>query len=59
MIGKILTHTGKISHKIVRQLTEGAFEKFSKQRQFETNRVINDFVEIVKELLKPPPPEKK
>jgi hypothetical protein len=46
----ILTHAGKISHEIAQQLAEGEYEKFSRYRLSEQDRIGNAFDKLVKQL---------
>ena len=52
---EILSHAGKISHEMAKQLAEGEYEKFSHKRLAEQDRTGNDFDKLVKRL----PPGKK
>ncbi len=47
---EILTHAGKISHEMAKQLAEGEYEKFSRKRTAELDRIGNDFDKLVKQL---------
>lgn len=53
---EILTHAGKISHDMARELAEGEYETFSQQRQADADQIGSDFDRFVKQL---PPAEKK
>ncbi len=46
----ILTHAGKISHEMARQLAEGEYEKFYHQQIEEHDQIENDFDKLVKQL---------
>ena len=47
---EILTHAGKISHEMARQLAEGEYEKYSRRRQTEEDRIGNDFDSLIGQL---------
>ncbi len=47
---EILTHAGKISHEIAKQLAEGEYEKFNCKRLAKQDRTGNDFDKLVKQL---------
>lgn len=53
---EILTHAGKISHEIARQLAENEYGKFNQKRLAESDHIGNDFDRLIKQL---PPVEKK
>lgn len=46
----ILTHAGKISHEMARQLAEGEYEKFNRKLIAERDLIGNDFDKLVKQL---------
>jgi len=47
---EILTHAGKISHEMARQMAEGEYEKYSRRRQTEEDRIGNDFDSLIGQL---------
>ena len=47
---EILTHAGRISHEMAKQLAEGEYEKFSHRRLTEQDRTGNDFDKLIKRL---------
>jgi len=56
---EILTHAGKISHEMARQLAEDEYEKYSRKRLTAMDRIGNDFDKLVKQLPSPKPGSKK
>jgi hypothetical protein len=46
----ILTHAGKISHEIAKQLAEGVYEKFHTNHLTESSQQISDFDKAVKQI---------
>ena len=46
----ILEHAGKISHEMAKELAEAEYEKFSKKRIQEKDRLGDDFEKIIKKL---------
>lgn len=46
----ILTHAGKISHEMAKQLAEGEYDKFHTNRLTESNKQISDFDKAVKQI---------
>jgi len=56
---EILTHAGKISHEMARQLAEDEYEKYSRKRLTALDRIGNDFDKLVKQLPSPKPGSKK
>lgn len=53
----ILTHAGKISHQMAKELAEGEYEKFHRERISLTDAAGGDFDKAIKQL--PPKPKKK
>jgi hypothetical protein len=53
----ILTHTGKISHQIAKELAEAEYDKFSRQRIQQTD-ADGEFEKAIRRLPKPPKPKK-
>ncbi len=53
----ILTHAGKISHEMARELAETEYDKFNRQRIQQSDMVGGDFDNAIKNL--PPPPKRK
>jgi len=47
---EILTHAGTISHEMAKQLAEDEYEKFSRMRIAELDRISNDFDNLVEHL---------
>jgi hypothetical protein len=47
---EILTHAGKVSHEMARQLAEEGYEKFNRKRLAEQDRIGNDFDRLIKQL---------
>jgi len=56
---EILTHAGRISHEMAKQLAEGEYEKFGHRRLTEQDRTGNDFDNLVKRLPPGKPTRKK
>lgn len=54
----ILDHAGQVSHEMAKQLAEGEYEKFSRQRIALADQVGNDFDQAVKNIPPPPKPDK-
>jgi len=46
----ILTHAGKISHEMAKQLAEGEYEKFHTSRLTESSKQVSDFDKAVKQI---------
>ena len=46
----ILTHAGKISHEMARQLAEGEYDEFHTNRLTESSKQISDFDKMVKQI---------
>lgn len=46
----ILTHAGKISHEMARQLAEGEYDEFHTNRLTESSKQISDFDKVVKQI---------
>ncbi len=46
----ILSHVGKISHEMARQVAEGEYEKFHRKQIVEQDRIGNDFDKLIKKL---------
>ncbi len=46
----ILTHTGKISHEMAKQLAEGEYDKFHSKRLTESSKQLSDFDKAVKQI---------
>jgi hypothetical protein len=46
----ILTHAGKISHEMAKQLAEGEYDKFHTNRLTESSKQISDFDKAVKQI---------
>lgn len=55
----ILTHAGKISHEMARELSEVEYAKFNRQRIQKSDEAGGDFEKAVKQLPPPPKPKKK
>ncbi len=53
----ILTHAGKISNQMAKELAEAEYDKFNRQRIQQTDATGGDFEKAIKQL--PPPPKKK
>ena len=53
----ILSHAGKISHQMAKELAETEYDKFNRRRITETDAAGSDFDQAVKQL--PPPPKRK
>jgi hypothetical protein len=53
----ILTHAGKISHEMAKELSEAEYEKFNRQRIQADDQADGDFEKAVKQL--PPPAKRK
>lgn len=47
---EILTHAGRISHEVARQLAEDEYEQFSRNRLAQADRLGNDFDRLVQQL---------
>lgn len=52
----ILTHTGKISHQMAKELSEAEYEKFNRQRIQKADQAGGDFEKAIQQL--PPKPKK-
>ncbi|MFO7750128.1 MAG: RhuM family protein, partial [Desulfobacteraceae bacterium] len=46
----ILTHAGKISHEMAKQLAEGEYDKFHTNRMAESSKQISAFDKAVKQI---------
>lgn len=46
----ILTHAGKLSHEMAKQLAEGEYDKFHTNRLNESKKQISDFDKVVKQI---------
>jgi hypothetical protein len=55
----ILTHAGKISHQMARELAEAEYDKYSRLRIQQTDAQGGEFEKAIKQLLPPPKPKKK
>ncbi|MEO7299324.1 MAG: RhuM family protein [Verrucomicrobiota bacterium] len=55
----ILTHTGKISHEMAKELSEAEYEKFNSKRIQKADQAGGDFEKAIKQLPPPPKPKKK
>lgn len=55
----ILTHAGKISHQMARELAEAEYEKLNRQRITQADAAGGEFEKAVKNLPPPPNPKKK
>jgi hypothetical protein len=55
----ILTHAGKISHEMARELSEVEYAKFNRQRIQKSDEAGGDFEKAIKQLPPPPKPKKK
>ena len=53
----ILTHAGKISHRMAKELAEAEYEKFNRQRIQQADAAGGEFEKTIKQL--PPPPKRK
>lgn len=49
---EILTHAGKISHEMAREMAEAEYELFSQRRIREKDRLDGDFEKTIKQLNK-------
>ena len=54
----ILTHTGKVSHEMARELAEAAYDKFNLQRVQQADADGGEFEKAIRNL-PPPKPKKK
>ncbi|MEI7728619.1 MAG: virulence RhuM family protein [Verrucomicrobiota bacterium] len=52
----ILTHAGKISHEMARELAEAEYDKFNRQRIQQADAADGEFEKAIKQL--PPPPKR-
>jgi hypothetical protein len=55
----ILTHAGKISHQIAKELAEAEYEKFNRQRIQQADAAGGEFEKAIKQLPPPPKPRNK
>ncbi len=55
----ILTHAGKISHQMARELAEAEYDKFNRQRIQQADAEGGEFEKAIKQLPPPPKPKKK
>ncbi len=55
----ILTHAGKISHLMAKELAEAEYEKFSHQRIRQADAAGGDFEKAIQQLPPPPKPKRK
>lgn len=53
----ILTHAGKISREMARELAEAEYEKFHRRQIQQTDQAGSDFDKAIQQL--PPPPKRK
>jgi hypothetical protein len=54
----ILTHAGKISHQMARELAEAEYDIFNRQRIHQTDAAGGDFENAIQQLPPPPKPKK-
>ena len=55
----ILTHAGKISHQMAKELAEAEYNKFNRQRIQQADAAGGEFEKAIKQLPPPPKPKKK
>jgi hypothetical protein len=55
----ILTHAGKISHQMAKELAEAEYDKFNRQRIQQADAAGGEFEKAIKQLSPPPKPKKK
>jgi len=55
----ILTHAGKISHEMAKELAETEYDKFNRQRIQQADTAGGEFEKAIKQLPPPPKPKKK
>jgi hypothetical protein len=55
----ILTHAGKISHQMAKELAEAKYDKFNRQRIQQADAAGGEFEKAIKQLPPPPKPKKK
>lgn len=55
----ILTHAGRISHQMARELAEAEYNKFNRQRIQQVDAAGGEFEKPIQQLPPPPRPEKK
>ncbi len=55
----ILTHAGKISHQMAKELAEAEYENFNRQRIRQADAAGGEFEKAIKKLPPPPKPKKK
>ena len=55
----ILTHAGKISHQMAKELVEAEYDKFNRQRIQQADAAGGEFEKAIQQLSPPPKPKKK
>jgi hypothetical protein len=55
----VLTHAGKISHQVAKELAEAEYDKFNRQRIQQADATGGEFEKAIKQLPPPPKPKKK
>jgi hypothetical protein len=55
----ILTHAGKISHQMAKELAEAEYDKFNRLRIRETDTAGGEFEKAIRQLAPPPKPKKR
>ncbi len=55
----ILTHAGKISHQMAKELAEGEYDKFNRRRIQQADAAGGEFEKAIKQLPPPPKPKEK
>jgi hypothetical protein len=55
----ILTHAGRISHQMAKELAEAEYDKFNRQRIQQADAAGGEFEKAIKQLPPPPKPKKK
>ena len=55
----ILTHVGKVSHQMAKELAEAEYDKFNRQRIQQSDTAGGEFEKAIKHLPPPPKPKKK
>ena len=56
---EILTHAGRISHEMAKELAEAEYDKFNRQRIQQADAADGDFEKAIKQLPLPPKPKQK
>ncbi len=56
---RILTHAGKISHQMAKELAEAEYDKFNRQRIRQADAAGGEFEKAIQQLPPPPKPKKK